>query len=265
DRGEPRGGARGDVERQTSKARVSNGIVEAQNSNEKSTSVEDRGEPRVGARGDVERQVLEACESDTVEVRQLSRKSTRTMEANINGFKAHSFLKDYNDDKGFSHGSEFNRKLVSKFMLRYQSKGATANLFPFHGAKELKARLKWVRRNSFDYSMAAIIVMNAIYLGNQTAWVLHTVLEQGDIDNGRRWFWLAGDIAFALVFFLELTLRIFAYQVKFFTGSQRWWNAFDCFTMFATIVAVLLDLFRAPDSFGVDLLKVVRLARMVRT
>ncbi|CAK0814257.1 unnamed protein product [Prorocentrum cordatum] len=150
-------------------------------------------------------------------------------------------------------------------MLKYQSMGATPNLFPFHGAEELRTRLYRVRRNSFDYSMAAIIVMSAIYLGNQTAWVLHSVLEHGHIDNGQRWFWLAGDIAFALVLLVELTLRIFAYQVKFFTGSQRWWNAFDCFTMSAAIAAVLLDLFRVPDSFGVDLLKVVRLARIARS
>jgi hypothetical protein len=104
-----------------------------------------------------------------------------------------------------------------------------------------------------------------MYLGIQTVWVLDAVLQHGDIDDSRRWYWLAGDIAFALVFVIELTLRVFAYQVKFYTGSQRWWNAFDCFTLIATVVAVLLDLLGPSDSFGVDLLKVVRLARMVRS
>jgi hypothetical protein len=76
---------------------------------------------------------------------------------------------------------------------------------------------------------------------------------------------MIGDVAFAVIFVSELTVRVFAYQVKFYRGSQKWWNYFDCVTICATLVATIFEVFGAAPSFFLNFFKVLRLARLVRS
>jgi len=88
---------------------------------------------------------------------------------------------------------------------------------------------------------------------------------KGKADLEYKEMWMIGDVIFALVFTSEVVLRILAYQLKFFKGSQRLWNAFDCLTLIATLVALAFDIAHAPPNFFVNFLKMLRLARLVRS
>jgi hypothetical protein len=164
--------------------------------------------------------------------------------------------------KSDTRGFELGRSAVARI---WSGRKATRSTFSFRGAEELRAMLKWVITPWFDYAIAVVIIANAIYLGAQTVIGVKKALEHGEIGESEKRMWVTADIIWAAVFLIEIILRVLAYQWTFFTGTQRWWNAFDCFTMLTSIVAILFDLLNASSSFGVDLLKVLRLARLVRS
>lgn len=77
--------------------------------------------------------------------------------------------------------------------------------------------------------------------------------------------WVVGDCVFSLIFIVEIFLRIFSYQRKFFTGSQQWWNAFDVVCVGSSLTATLFELLRADSNFVLNFFKVLRLARLIRS
>ncbi|CAK0876052.1 unnamed protein product [Prorocentrum cordatum] len=163
-------------------------------------------------------------------------------------------------------GSQANKKIATELMQKHLARrNPNMKYFGFTGAKRLKEKMKWVRNNNFDYTMAMIIVLNAVYMGAQT-WVVtnSTRYDRNSAEKDRRG-WLVGDMIFAAIFTIELTVRVFAYQVNFYRGSQKWWNFFDCVTIVATVVATLLDMFGTAPGFYINFFKVLRLARLVRS
>jgi len=170
-----------------------------------------------------------------------------------------------NVDPGRSH---FTKLKAGTFMNKYKSISVAggAGLFPFKGAKRIKDTLKWVRNPNFSFAVTGVIVLNAIYIAVYSSVVLHKTRQRaGKIELAQKEMWILGDAIFALIFTSEVVLRIFAYQIKFFKGSQWLWNAFDCLTLVATLVALTSDIVNAPPNFYVNFFKMLRLARLVRS
>jgi len=162
--------------------------------------------------------------------------------------------------------SESNRKMTAELMQKHlEKRSPKMTYFGFRGAKQLKAKLKWVRNHNFDYAMASVILLNAVYMGTQTWMVMRSTRDDPNSAESAKRSWLIGDVAFALIFVSELITRVFAYQVKFYRGSQRWWNLFDCVTITATVVATFLDAIGTAPSFYINLFRVLRLARLARS
>ena len=70
----------------------------------------------------------------------------------------------------------------------------------------------------YNASITAVILLNCAVLGLET-----TAFGKGEYKSALK---ITDELCLA-VFSIELTLRIFAFKLAFFTGKDRGWNAFD--------------------------------------
>lgn len=123
---------------------------------------------------------------------------------------------------------------------------------------------------TFTCIIAAIILLNAAYIGYSSHDHMRSVLEafdrrsndQNDAQTEASPAWQKYfDTFFTLAFAIELLLRIVAFQFDFFIGSDAGWNLFDTFL----VVSSLIELAFASAGFDLTFLRVQRLLKMVRT
>lgn len=126
-----------------------------------------------------------------------------------------------------------------------------------------------VEMAAFDYLCAMIIIMNAIFLGMQTDYISR------NLDTDTPSYFRISEIAFCVIFTLELTLRIIAYRSDLFYMPSWKWNVFDCFLVVMQVseevLAVVAQLSEQEDgqdttsNFGaLRVLRVLRLVRIIR-
>jgi len=116
----------------------------------------------------------------------------------------------------------------------------------------------------------AVIIANACTIGYQADWDMRHQGEHGGSQYLPSWIWI--NRAFALVFLLEIMLRIACEGISFFHWGNKGfgWNAFDFLIVASSVVeevAVLAFATRRTrmSSFqGVRVLRLVRALRVIR-
>jgi len=78
-----------------------------------------------------------------------------------------------------------------------------------------------VESSFFSTFIGAMILTNSIFIGIQTEYEATT--WQATVPP----FFVVSEIVFAIIFLMELILRVSAYGCQFFTGPDRAWNLFD--------------------------------------
>ncbi|CAL1169342.1 unnamed protein product [Cladocopium goreaui] len=114
----------------------------------------------------------------------------------------------------------------------------------------------------FDIFFAGVVICNSIFVGVE---VSHTIYYKGDTGP----FLEVVRYIFAVIFTLELILRISAGGKIFFTSDEWMWNWLDCFIVFTSIWEivndlVLQELFKGSDGVTFTGLKALRLVRITR-
>lgn len=124
-----------------------------------------------------------------------------------------------------------------------------------------------VRSSWFTGGCSLLIFLNAIYMGISTDYAMERQCQRftsAKVVRNPFASLMAGstemlDLIFAILFALEIILRIWGYGCLFFCGSEWAWNLFD-----ATIVSVSLAQVCLAPFFDTDQLKVVRIIRLIR-
>lgn len=122
-----------------------------------------------------------------------------------------------------------------------------------------------LRSTVFAIIMLVLIVGNAGIIAVQTDQHMTrsmNLYRYGIKQDEAAWSALV-DICFAIVFSLELIMRVTAEEYMFFTGSDRWWNLMD-----VTLVgSALVEIIASHSEFNftyMRLLRVLRAARALR-
>jgi len=120
----------------------------------------------------------------------------------------------------------------------------------------------------FKAIVLVLIVANALHVGIATHVTMHVTLQEldkaaivGDVsDRMPAWVALAESL-FALLFCVELLLRILGFGKEFFIGPDACWNIFDSALVISSIVDIILTTIFIDISF----IRVFRVLRLVRT
>mmetsp|Transcript_56055 Transcript_56055/g.126489 ORF Transcript_56055/g.126489 Transcript_56055/m.126489 type:complete len:611 (-) Transcript_56055:99-1931(-) len=121
----------------------------------------------------------------------------------------------------------------------------------------------FVSGSEFDQVTGVFIVINAIMIGVQTEY-----MSQHDLDTSP-WFFRMSELAFAVVFTLELLLRLCVYRFEFFTMPGWKWNLFDSVVVGLQLVEMALHhLTSVFASVSINLnfasLRILRILRLIR-
>eukprot|EP00930_Biecheleria_cincta_P050129 TRINITY_DN35303_c0_g1_i1.p1 TRINITY_DN35303_c0_g1~~TRINITY_DN35303_c0_g1_i1.p1 ORF type:complete len:589 (-),score=97.29 TRINITY_DN35303_c0_g1_i1:43-1809(-) len=106
----------------------------------------------------------------------------------------------------------------------------------------------------FDGICALLILTNSLLVG----------VEVEVQDPGNAAFFQLSGYVFVAWFSLELVLRIAARGWKFFAGSDKNWNVFDCLCVLCSYFELLVDLAMAGESSFLLLLRTLRIIRIAR-
>lgn len=112
-----------------------------------------------------------------------------------------------------------------------------------------------VTSSRFDFMMALVIVLSAIFIFAQTEWVC----QYPEADTPM--VFLFADICFTIIFTVELGLKIAVLRGRYFTGPDRGWHFVD-----TVVVATALIELVAASSFlkNMVVLRLLRILRIVR-
>lgn len=135
--------------------------------------------------------------------------------------------------------------------------------------EEVSCLARLVTSDYFDYSMATLLCLNALFIGVQVE-----VMSQQTSPHPLVGFQVI-DVLFTLAFLVELILRLIAFGFRFFTMSGWQWHWFDLFVVMFSVADELTkyvfagsDLDEVVEKLGVLRLlrlgRVIRLVRMVR-
>lgn len=123
-----------------------------------------------------------------------------------------------------------------------------------------------VRSPWFSWATGILIVLNAIYIGLQTDLYVKAQFDRldGQPHEDKKALWLVGDATFALVFLIEIVLRLGSERFAFFVGTERWWNIFDLIIVLTAIFELATEFVGDSSSFGVRVLRTLRIVRILR-
>lgn len=164
----------------------------------------------------------------------------------------------------------------ARFRTAYESyeKGAAeATEMPVRQTHRWRCALasSMVETHTFNMVTGFFILLNAASIGVQTE------VMAVDFLSAPPPFWRGVEVAFCIIFSLELALRVGALQQRFFQSREKWWNFFDCFLVLLQITEEIIVL-ATPDSItkesassdsrqgGSDfsMLRVLRILRLIR-
>lgn len=123
-----------------------------------------------------------------------------------------------------------------------------------------------VRRSEFDAVACILILVNAISIGIQV-----DVMSRENLSIPPNGFRIVEGL-FCVAFSIELTLRIGAFRLRFFSMFGWRWNVFDCIvvtlqlfeTFFTIIVTNALDADAQKLTFDFSIMRMLRVLRLVR-
>lgn len=116
-----------------------------------------------------------------------------------------------------------------------------------------------VKHPLFDYTVAALIVLNGVFVGIQTDYMARRL--QDSIPG----IFQALEIGFCVVFTIEVALRLWAYAGEIcLTRSGVSWILFDAIIVTLQIMEVFLSTFSDGLGFSFHLLRSLRLIRTIR-
>eukprot|EP00746_Dinoflagellata_sp_MGD_P008393 gnl/MRDRNA2_/MRDRNA2_116787_c0_seq1.p1 gnl/MRDRNA2_/MRDRNA2_116787_c0~~gnl/MRDRNA2_/MRDRNA2_116787_c0_seq1.p1 ORF type:complete len:584 (+),score=85.05 gnl/MRDRNA2_/MRDRNA2_116787_c0_seq1:146-1897(+) len=112
-----------------------------------------------------------------------------------------------------------------------------------------------VKSSHFDFMMALLIVLSAIFIFAQTEWASQN--PEADIPM----VFVVADICFTIIFTVELGLKVSVLRRSYFTGPDRGWHFVD-----TVVVATALIELVAASSFlkNMVVLRLLRILRIVR-
>jgi len=138
-----------------------------------------------------------------------------------------------------------------------------------HEQQSRKNMFSFVHSDWFGMVSAVTILLNSAYIGiqgnAQVQWELKKVT--GQVIGEGDWFAgdpLIGDLAFCIIFTVELILRVAADRNAFLFGLGMRWNLFDSFVVAASLVEVTLDLAGVKMDLGISVLRALRVVRIIR-
>jgi len=120
----------------------------------------------------------------------------------------------------------------------------------------------------FKFSVAAVIVLNALFIGIISDLSVKSSINSYDNGAQRQYAdilqsgWsVAVDLIFSAVFLVELSLRVVALEWSFFNGPEWKWNLFD------TLIVILCvgEMFLIAMGFNPSFLRILRLVRVIRS
>jgi len=125
-------------------------------------------------------------------------------------------------------------------------------------------RLDFVTWKEFAMLSALVIVANTVYLGVQTEASVREAFDSLE-KPVEKLNWLAGDIIFAVLFAIELSLRMYSSGLWVFAfGKDKVWNLFDAFVVFFSVFEVVFDIIGEETSVGFSALRAIRLIKIFR-
>jgi len=113
----------------------------------------------------------------------------------------------------------------------------------------------------FETIISLVILMNSMFLGYTTTYAATHLQKQ------TTWNISIVEMIFHSIFVSELTLRLYAYRIRFFTNEDWKWNIFDLCLM-STVLIDILTLTASQTGEGDDgffNLTFVRLLRLLKT
>jgi len=119
----------------------------------------------------------------------------------------------------------------------------------------------WWRKYGWEALSLLFIFLNCVYVGIEVQVGMARIRQGGEPPG---WFWFM-DIFFAVVFIVELLIRLLWQGKKFFIGPDWRWNAFDSFMVLSPVVDLLLSVFNPGFLRSLHAFRAIRAARIIRT
>jgi len=120
-------------------------------------------------------------------------------------------------------------------------------------------------------SVMLTVFLNSVYMGITSSWYVEGSLGEyhREPDAGLRTYdaptWTsAADVAFSVVFLLELLLRFIGQECRFFFGEDWRWNTYDCVIEMLSLMDLLL-LTTTTTNVVLRTLRLLKVARAFRT
>eukprot|EP00435_Cladocopium_sp_Y103_P033799 s2779_g8.t1 len=148
---------------------------------------------------------------------------------------------------------------------------ASARIGESSDQKEISCVTRMVLHPAFDVVFALVVVTNSAYIGVEVQYSMTNFS-----DAGKLVFDIIGAV-YALLFTIELVLRIWGYGCRNFFCSQDWaWSLLDTFIVLSSLWEVtlfIMDAFSANASdaasisgvTGLKAFRIVRLTKLVKT
>jgi len=124
---------------------------------------------------------------------------------------------------------------------------------------------KW--RSNFDVVVCILIVFNAVFIAAQGQWegykasVALGLRDDDSWDGAKSWFDALQHV-FAILFLLELCMRVHLLKVPFFVDAANW---FDMFLVFSNILELyILTPLGTASGMNFTMLRIIRLCKVLR-
>jgi len=124
-----------------------------------------------------------------------------------------------------------------------------------------------VEHTSFRLAMLAVIFLNAVLIAVESSYAIHSSFVFYD-SNGTelpsipKWLGVSDHVFFG-IYLVELLMRLFAHEGRFFVGSHWLWNLLDLtVVLFASVELTLVS--GGSNSMMFRLVRLLRLTRSVR-
>lgn len=176
------------------------------------------------------------------------------------------------DDSDDAVTATFERDTTRKSDASTKAKQISRVIFS-HKGRSKKARVSILRDRSnwqtlllelitnkyFDLAVAVTILLNGVVVGIQT----HVMAV--DSTDKAPLFYEVVELIFCAIFTVELSIRLFALRLKFFTmPGQVGWNIFDLVVVSAQLIELLMQAVASGIGFSFNLMRTLRLVRVLR-
>jgi len=109
----------------------------------------------------------------------------------------------------------------------------------------------------FDVFISAVIALNSVIIGVEVDYMTR---HKEQLEA----FFILQTICSA-IFLVEISIRLFAVRLQFFTGSEMLWNYLDLVLVLASCVEILVKAFGLAGSDVYSKAKIIRIMRVMKT